>query len=309
MIVYQPNINQPTKELVAEALKGMIEHPANNELIDSYRQMKRRMAEAEAKKAVDEFVKEVVATDDYKSWLAAELEKDERRTKKRMPTSDLERVKLYITQKKSSLPAIIPTITHFGESKDRWGRVGLWRVQQYGYLSGLAVVDGDHVPGVEERIQEWLQREDFNDLGIVFIFITPSGEGVKVIFKAREEWGNLQDNAYTMAEKLGILDYADGQTKNSDHAHFIPKADDVKYIDWEALLTYENQAYEQKYGEAYRRGESEPTQPRWQQLERSARRLARGQHLLHQRNPQVPPSLRQKSLWSFRRKTRPLSRC
>ena len=267
MIVYQPNINQPTKELVAEALKGMIEHPANNELIDSYRQMKRRMAEAEAKKAVDEFVKEVVATDDYKSWLAAELEKDERRTKKRMPTSDLERVKLYITQKKSSLPAIIPTITHFGESKDRWGRVGLWRVQQYGYLSGLAVVDGDHVPGVEERVNEWLQREDFKELGIVCIFITPSGEGAKVIFKAREDWGNLQDNAYQMAEILGILDYADGQTKNSDHAHFIPKMSDVKYIDWEALFAYENPTYEQKYGEAYRRGESEPTQPRWQELE------------------------------------------
>ncbi len=276
MIVYQPNINQPTKELVAEALKGMIEHPANNELIDSYRQMKRRMAEAEAKKAVDEFVKEVVATDDYKSWLAAELEKDERRTKKRIPTSDLERVKLYITQKKSSLPAIIPTITHFGESKDRWGRVGLWRVQQYGYLSGLAVVDGDHVPGVEERVNEWLQREDFKELGIVCIFITPSGEGAKVIFKAREDWGNLQDNAYQMAEILGILDYADGQTKNSDHAHFIPKMSDVKYIDWEALFAYENPAYEQKYGEAYRRGESEPTQPRWQELEQQRKEARKG---------------------------------
>ena len=268
MIVFQPNINQPTQELAAEALKAMTEHPANNELIDSYRQLKRQMAEAEARQTVAEFVSEVIATDDYKSWLAAELKKDERRTKKRMPSSDQERVKLYVTQKKSSLPAIIPTIARFAESIDRWGRKGLWRVQQYGYLSGLAVVDGDHVPNVASVINEWLQREDFNALGIVCIFITPSGEGVKVVFKAREDWGNLQDNAYQMAEKLGILDYADGQTKNSDHAHFIPKADDVKYIDWEALLTYNNPAYEQKYGEAYRRGESEPTQARWQELER-----------------------------------------
>ena len=276
MIVYQPNINKPTEELVADVLKGLMEHPANIELVDSYRQMKRRMAEAEACETVAEFVSEVVATDDYKRWLAAELKKNERRTKKRIPVSDLEREKLYITQKKSSLPAIIPTITHFAESKDRWGRVGLWRVQQYGYLSGLAVVDGDHVPNVEERIQEWLGREDFNELGIVCIFITPSGEGVKVIFKAHEDWGNLQDNAYQMAEKLGILDYADGQTKNSDHAHFIPKADDVKYIDWEVLFTYENPAYEQKYGEAYRRGESEPTQARWQELERQRKEARKG---------------------------------
>lgn len=276
MIVFQPNVNQPTEELVAEALKAMTEHPENNELIDNYRQLKRQMAAAEASQAVDEFVSEVVATDGYKRWLAAGLKKDEHRRKKLMPTTDRERVKLYIAQKKSSLPAIIPTITHFAESKDRWGRVGLWRVQQHGYLSGLAVVDGDHVPNPEERIQEWLQREDFQELGIVCIFITPSGEGVKVIFKAREEWGNLQDNAYTMAEKLGILDYADGQTKNSDHAHFIPKADDVKYIDWEALFAYENPAYEQKYGEAYRRGESEPTQPRWQELERQRKEGRKG---------------------------------
>lgn len=268
MIVFQPNINQPTQELVAEALKAMMEHPANNALIDNYRKMKRQMAEAEARQTVEEFVKEVVAYDDYKRWLASELKKDESRSKKRMPGSDLERVKLYITQKKSSLPAIIPTITHFDESKDRWGRIGLWRVQQYGYLSGLGVVDGDHVHNVEERVNEWLQREDFKELGIVCIFITPSGEGVKVIFKAHEEWGNLQDNAYTMAEKLGILDYADGQTKNSDHAHFIPKADDVKFIDWEELFNYQNPAYEEKFGEAYRRGESEPTNPRWQELER-----------------------------------------
>ena len=276
MIVFQPNIDKPTEELVAEVLKSMMERPANNELIDNYRQMKRRMAEAEAKKAVDEFVKEMIATDDYKCWLASELKKDERRSKKRMPASDYERVKLYITQKKSSLPAIIPTIAYFVESKDRWGRLGLWRVQKNGYLSGLAVVDGDHVPNVEERINEWLQREDFNELGIVCIFITPSGEGAKVIFRAREEWGNLQDNAYTLAEKLGILDYCDSQTKNSDHAHFIPKIDDVKYIDWEALLTYENPAYEARYGEAYRRGESEPTMVRWQELERQRKEARKG---------------------------------
>ena len=276
MIVFQPNINKPTQELCEQALKGMMEHPANIELVDNYRQMKRQMAEAEARQAVEEFVKEVVATDDYKKALAAELKKDERRKNKRVPTSDLERVKWYIGQKKTSLPAIIPTITHFAESADRWGRVGLWRVQAYGYLSGLDVVDGDHVLNPEARIEEWLQREDFKDLGIVCIFVTPSGEGIKVLFKAREEWGNLIDNSYQMADILGILEYCDSQTKNSDHAHFIPKMSDVKYIDWEELFTYENPAYEARYGEAYRRGESEPTKPRWQELERQRKKARKG---------------------------------
>ena len=274
--IFQENIDKPTKELSKQVLKDLMESPANNALIDNYRRMKRQMAEAEAGQTVEKFVKEMVATEDYKKALAAELKKDERRKNKRVPTGDLERVKWYIAQQKLSLPAVILTIAYFLESKDRWGRLGLWRLQQFGYLSGLAVVDGDHVPNPEERITEWLKREDFNDLGIVWIFITPSGEGVKVWFKAREDWGNLQDNAYQMAEILGILDYADGQTKNSDHAHFIPKADDVKYIDWEELFTYENPAYEARYGEAYRRGESEPTQPRWQELERLRKEQRKG---------------------------------
>ena len=274
--IFQENIDKPTKELSKQVLKDLMESPANNALIDNYRRMKRQMAEAEAGQTVEEFVKEMVATEDYKKALAAELKKDEHRKNKRVPTGDLERVKWYIAQQKLSLPAVILTIAYFLESKDRWGRLGLWRLQQFGYLSGLAVVDGDHVPNPEERITEWLKREDFNDLGIVWIFITPSGEGVKVWFKAREDWGNLQDNAYQMAEILGILDYADGQTKNSDHAHFIPKADDVKYIDWEELFTYENPAYEARYGEAYRRGESEPTQPRWQELERLRKEQRKG---------------------------------
>ena len=266
--VFQTSINAATQELVEEALKSMMEHPKNNELIDNYRKMKRQMAEAEAHQTVDTLVREVTACEAYKKWLAKELKRDERRTKKRMPADDLQRVKLYIKQLKSSLPAVIPTVAYFTESKDQWGRIGLWRVQSNGYLSGFGVVDGDHVPNPEACIEEWLKREDFKELGIVWIFITPSGEGIKVVFKAREEWGNLIDNSYQMADVLGILDYCDSQTKNADHAHFIPKMSDVKYIDWQELFVYENPAYEARYGEAYRRGESEPTQPRWQELER-----------------------------------------
>ena len=266
--VFQPSVDAQIQELVADGLKSMMEHPKNNALIDKYREMKRQMAEAEAQQITEEFVNEIVSSEEYKKWLRKVLKTDEKRTKKRIPESDFQRVKLYIKQLKSSLPTVIPTITHFVESKNQWGRIGLWRLQQYGYLSGLAVCDFDHIKDPEVLIAEWLKREDFKDLGIVWIFITPSGEGVKVVFKAKEEWGNLQDNAYQMAEILGVLDYADGQTKNSDHAHFIPKMSDVKYIDWKELFSYDNPAYEARFGEAYRRGESAPTKPKWLEFER-----------------------------------------
>ena len=274
--VYQENIGKPTKSLSEQVLKDLTEHPVNNALIDNYRDAKRQMAEAEAQQSVKKLVKKYVTLEKYQKWLAKELKKDEKRKKKLVPNDDLGRVKLYIAQLKSSLPAVIPTVTHFAEHKDKYGRIGLWREQKYGYLSGLAVLDADHVDNPEELIAAWMQREDFKELGIVWIFITPSGKGIKVVFKAREEWGNLQDNAYQMAEILGVLDFADGQTKNSDHSHFIPKACDVKFIDWKELFTYENLEYEARFGEAYRKGESAPTNPKWQELERKRSEQRKG---------------------------------
>lgn len=268
--VYQLTIDQQTEELTEQIIKEVTQKPENNALVDKYREMKRKQAEAQANQTLDEFVKCVVESQEYKDWLAPELKKDERRHKKRIPDSDLKRVALYITQLKSSLPTVIPTAI-FTESTDQWKRKGLWRVQSNGILTGLAVLDADHVPNPEKLIEEWLARDDFKELGIVWIFITPSGKGVKVVFKANLEWGNLADNYYTLAEMLGVLEYADPSCKNSDHAHFIPKFSDIKYVDWKEFFEYENPEFDAKYGEAYRRGESDPTQPRWIELENQRR--------------------------------------
>lgn len=293
-LTYQKQINLPTEQLNAQILRDLTESVTTNTLIDSYRNFKKEMAEAELRDAVDEFVKSVVESQDYQDWLKQELTKDKRRSRKQVPDDDLSRVQLYIKQKKSSLAAVIPTAT-FTESIDRWKRPGLWRVQSNGYLTGLAVLDADHVNNPEELIKEWLAREDFKDLGILWIFITPSGEGIKVVFKARESWGNLQDNAYEMADLLGVLEHADGQTKSSDHAHFVPKYEDIKYIDWVELFTYKNPAYEQRFGEAYRRGESEPTQPKWQEFEQKRKKKVAKEkpaqtEVKTETNPQSAPS-------------------
>ena len=265
-IVYQTNIDQPTQELTEQVLREITDSASANTLIANYRRLKRLLAEAEEKGTVGDFTQKVTEEQSYRDWLSQEMKKDERRSKKRIPEDSVKRVKLYISTMKSSLPAVIPTAT-FTESTDRWGRRGLWRVQDHGYLTGFCVLDADHVPNPEAVVRDWMLRKDFRELGIVWIFITPSGEGIKVVFKAREEWGNLADNYYTLAEKLGVLDYADSQCKNADHTHFIPRLCDIRHIDWQELFEYENPAYEKKFGEAYRSGHSEPTQPRWQELE------------------------------------------
>lgn len=268
---FQQNIDKPCGEITPQALEDLCRSSIVNNAIDSFRKAKQQMAEAKTDEERKLFCATVIKSKAYKVWLAQELKKDEQRKRQRFPTDKLKRVTLYIEQMKSTLPAIIPT-ANFTESVDRWGRKGKWRVQEHCILTGLAVLDADHVSDPEAHVKEWLEREDFKDLGIVWIFITPSGKGIKVVFKAREEWGNLQDNVYQMAEILGVLDYADMQCKNSDRAHFIPRYDDIKFVDWEQLFNYENAAYEARYGEAYRQGDSAPTQPRWQELEQQRKK-------------------------------------
>ena len=80
--VYQTNINQPTQELTEQVLRNVTELPENNALIDEYRQLKRAMAEAEARQEVEAFVKEITESQDYQDWLKPELKRDEKRRKK-----------------------------------------------------------------------------------------------------------------------------------------------------------------------------------------------------------------------------------
>ena len=98
--VFQPQINKQTQELTEQILSTITSHPKNQELVDSYRQLKQRMAEATVKEAVNEAVKEIIATEDYKEWLTDESKKDERRRKKKLPDTDLKRVQQYIVQKR-----------------------------------------------------------------------------------------------------------------------------------------------------------------------------------------------------------------
>ena len=91
---------------------------------------------------------------------------------------------------------------------------------------------------------------------ILLIYITPSGHGLKIVFKARTEWGNLIDNQHSMAKVLGVE--VDESCKDASRMSFICKEEDILYIDKE-LFTYENKAYGEKYDEEYRNGHSGET--------------------------------------------------
>ena len=163
---------------------------------------------------------------------------------------------------KRKLPAFIFQAT-FDETKSKAGKLGAWRKQAATRLTGLVVMDVDHVESEELKgKREEFAAADFpqkaKELGILLIYITPSGQGLKIVFKARKEWGNLIDNQHQMAKLLGVK--VDESCKDASRMSFICKESDILYIDKE-LFTYENKEFSEKYNRDYRAGRSGATAP------------------------------------------------
>ena len=156
-------------------------------------------------------------------------------------------------QLKRKLPAFIFQAT-FDETESAKGKVGRWRKQAATRLTGLVVMDVDHVESEELRVKsEEFAAADFKqraaELGILLIYITPSGHGLKIVFKARTDWGNLIDNQHRMAEMLGVE--VDESCKDASRMSFICKESDILYLDKE-LFTYENKEFSERYTALYR---------------------------------------------------------
>ena len=158
---------------------------------------------------------------------------------------------------KRKLPAFIFQAT-FDETESAKGKMGAWRKQSATRLTGLVVMDVDHVESEELKVKsEEFAAADFKqraaELGILLVYITPSGHGLKIVFKARTEWGNLIDNQHEMAKVLGVE--VDESCKDASRMSFICKESDILFIDKE-LFTYENKEFGERYDALYRDGHS-----------------------------------------------------
>ena len=157
---------------------------------------------------------------------------------------------------KRGLPAFIFQAT-FDETESKKGKLGAWRKQSATRLTGLVVMDVDHIEEPLTLYQGWVEKGlDWKKLGIVLIYITPSGKGLKIVFKADVKKGNLIDNQHAMAEVLGVE--VDESCKDASRMSFICKESDILYIDNE-LFTYENKEFAEKYDAEYRAGHSGDT--------------------------------------------------
>ena len=194
---------------------------------------------------------------------------------------------------KRKLPAFIFQAM-FDETESAKGKLGAWRKQAATRLTGLVVMDIDHVDNPREKFAEWGLSTDY--LGtdswtsqaakpsvrgfinkdtalsaeessvsqnesrvdpclknILLVYVTPSGKGLKIVFKADVKKGNLIDNQHAMAKVLGVE--VDESCKDASRMSFICKESDILFIDKE-LFTYENKEFAERYNALYRDGRS-----------------------------------------------------
>ena len=152
---------------------------------------------------------------------------------------------------KRKLPAFIFQAT-FDETKSAKGKVGRWRKQAATRLTGLVVMDIDHVEDPRATFEKW-NILGADDTAILLVYVTPSGKGLKVVFKGDVEKGNLIDNQHAMAKVLGVE--VDESCKDASRMSFICKESDILYLNKE-LFTYENKEFGERYDAEYREGHS-----------------------------------------------------
>ena len=121
---------------------------------------------------------------------------------------------------KRKLPAFIFQAT-FDETESAKGKLGAWRKQAATRLTGLVVMDIDHI------------------------------ENPREVFES-----NLIDNQHAMAKVLGVE--VDESCKDASRMSFICKESDILFINKE-LFTYENKDFAEKYEPEYRANHSGAT--------------------------------------------------
>ena len=129
----------------------------------------------------------------------------------------------YKSERKKQLPILTPHATFlFGRRKN-----------EAATPSGLSMYDIDHIPDPKGYFQAMI-ADRAGELGIVLAHVTPSTEGLRLLF-VMPEGMNLARAQKWMSEQLGDENY-DGSVKDLARASFLVPRDYLLYIDEEELF-------------------------------------------------------------------------
>ncbi len=131
------------------------------------------------------------------------------------------------TTKKAELKRRLPAFCFHAHFKN--GR----RLNAEAIPSGLSILDIDHIPSPETFYNEKV-KERTKELGIVLVHMTPSAEGLRIVFMLPQKMTLAQGQQW-LAGKLGLKDF-DEACKDYARCSFAVPADYIFFIDKEQLF-------------------------------------------------------------------------
>ena len=178
--------------------------------------------------------------------------------------SDEEKLLLWAEELKQELTAFMYSCYLFDEvkrkKKKKDGTVvevkERRRLLKYCHLNGLVMLDIDHV---ESPMQIWYKLREMKDLmaRVALVHISCSGDGLRIVFTADINVGNLADNQIEFAQALGGYS-SDRSTIDSTRASFCPKEDEILYINEELLFDYYDEEFDKRFTPEYRQKRTQP---------------------------------------------------
>ena len=193
---------------------------------------------------------------DYQKFLAKKRDmKKQAARQKFFEKSDEERLLAFAQELKDNLTAFIFSCREFDATPTANGNPFCHRRLADCHLNGLVMLDIDHVENPLEVFETWKKNDELVKR-TALVHITSSKKGIRFVFTADIQLGNLADQQIVYATALGYP--CDQSTIDATRNSFTPKEEDILYINEELLFNYYDEAFDKEFTPMYRDKKTQP---------------------------------------------------
>ena len=252
MFCYQENTHfSQAAPCSREKFWGEIRKTSTAWKIDSRREILEAV-EKHDKKVIKKWLK----NEDYGKFIAKKRGlKKEAAKKKFFEKSDEEKLLAFAQELKDNLTAFIFSCREFDEVATANGKPFAHRRLADCHLNGLVMLDIDHVDNPLEVFEAWKAKDELVKR-TALVHITSSKKGIRFVFTANMEDGNLADQQIVYSQALGFV--CDQSTIDATRNSFAPKEEDILYINEELLFDYYDEDFDREYTPQYREKKTQP---------------------------------------------------
>ena len=252
MFTYQKNTHfSQAVTCGREEFWGSVRDTSNQWKIDSRRDIL-DIVERHDEKGIKRWLKQT----DYQKFLAKKrgMKKLSAR-QKFFDKNNEERLLAFAQELKDNLTAFIFSCREFDETETAKGAKFRHRRLADCHLNGLVMLDIDHVENPLKVFEALKANRELMER-TALAHITSSKKGIRIIFTADINDGNLADNTIVFSTKLGYR--ADSSCIDATRNSFCPKEEDILFINEERLFDYYDKEFDERFTPEYRQKKTQP---------------------------------------------------